>query len=140
MSVIGDTSRLDGDLQNRIRRLTELTAHKRGIHVNVALNYGGRDEIVRAARKLALRVRDTALSPDAIDEGLFEQCLDTAGSPPPELLIRTGGEVRLSNFLLWQAAYTEIYAMDTLWPDFCGKDLRKALDWYSNVERRFGVR
>ena len=140
MSVIGDISRLDYGLQRRIKELTALTANKRGIRVNVALNYGGRDEIVRAARKLALRVRDEALSPDAINENLFEQYLDTAGTPQPELLIRTGGDVRLSNFLLWQAAYSEVYATDILWPDFSAKDLRTALDWYGSVERRFGAR
>ena len=140
MSVIGDTKKLDKDLQDQIQELTEITALKRGLHVHIALNYGGRDEIVRAARKLALRVRDEALSPESIDEALFEQSLDTRGCPPPDLLIRTGGVVRLSNFMLWQSAYTEIYATDTLWPDFSPKTLRKALDWYANVERRFGMR
>ena len=140
MSVIGDISKLDEDLQRRIKELTEITSMKRGLHVHVAINYGGRDEIVRAAQKIARRVRDEALSPDAIDEGLFDQYLDTAGTPPPELLIRTGGVVRLSNFLLWQAAYTEIYTVDTLWPDFSSKHLQAAIDWYANVERRFGAR
>ena len=140
MSVIGDVSRLDKDLQQHILELTELTAKKRGIHVQIALNYGGRDEIVRAARKLAVRVRDEALSPDAIDEALFEESLDTAGVPAPDLLIRTGGDMRLSNFLLWQSAYTELYSTDILWPDFSPKEFSKALDWYSSVERRFGAR
>ena len=140
MSVIGDMTKLEGDLQKRIKELTELTASKRGLHVHVAINYGGRDEIIRAARKLARRVRDEALSPDAIDEGLFEQYLDTAGTPPPDLIIRTGGVVRLSNFLLWQAAYAEIYATEALWPDFSHKELRTALEWYAGVERRFGLR
>ena len=140
MSVIGDMSKLKPDLQSQIAELTGTTAHKRGLHVHFALNYGGRDEIVRAARKLAYRVRDEALSPDAIDEALFDQYLDTAGTPPPDLLIRTGGTIRLSNFLLWQAAYTEIYAADTLWPDFSLRALRDALNWYAKVERRFGSR
>ena len=140
ISVIGDTSRLSPELQKQIAELTELTAKKRGLHVQIALNYGGRDEIVRAARKLAFRVRDEALSPDTIDESLFEQYLDTSGTPEPELLIRTGGEVRLSNFMLWQVAYTEIYAVDKLWPDFSPRDLQTALDWYAGVERRFGAR
>ena len=140
LSVIGDISRLDKEMQKQIAELTNITANKRGLHVHIALNYGGRDEIVRAARKLAARVRDEALSPDAIDEALFSQYLDTAGTPPPDLLIRTGGEIRLSNFLLWQAAYSEIYATDTLWPDFTHRTLKKALDWYANVERRFGSR
>ena len=140
MSVIGDMTKLDSDLCDSIKELTEITAHKRGIHVHVALNYGGRDDIVRAARKLANRVRTEALSPDAIDEIMFDQYLDTAGIPPLDLLIRTGGVVRLSNFLLWQAAYAEIHAVETLWPDFTPKHLRRALEWYSNVERRFGAR
>jgi len=140
LSIIGDTSKLNPELQKQIVELTELTAKKRGLHVQIALNYGGRDEIVRAARKLALRVRDEALSPDAIDEALFEQSLDTAGTPPLDLLIRTGGDIRLSNFMLWQVAYSEIYAVDKLWPDFSPRDLQAALDWYATVERRFGAR
>jgi len=140
MSMIGDMNGLDADLQSSIKELTEITAQKRGLHVHIALNYGGRDEIVRATRRLAKRVRDEALSPDSIDEALFDQYLDTAGTPPPDLLIRTGGVVRLSNFLLWQAAYAEIYATETLWPDFNSRALKKALDWYKNIERRFGAR
>ena len=139
LSIIGDITRLNPDLQRQITELTEITAKKRGLHIQIALNYGGRDEIVRAARKLALRVRDQALSPDSIDEMLFEQYLDTSGTPPPDLLIRAGGEIRLSNFMLWQTAYTEIYPIDKLWPDFSPRDLQTALDWYANVERRFGA-
>jgi len=140
ISVIGDISRLDEKLRSQIIELTEYTANKRGLHVHIALNYGGRDEIVRTARKLAIRVRDEAISPDAIDEAFFDQHLDTAGVPNPELIIRTGGNMRLSNFLLWQAAYAEFYATDTLWPDFSVKELIKAFEWYENVERRFGAR
>ena len=140
MSVIGDIRKLDESLQNQIKELTEITAKKKGLHVHIALNYGGRDEIVRTARKLAKRVRDEALSPDSIDEALFEQYLDTAGVQGPDLVIRTGGAVRLSNFMLWQSAYAEIYAIDSLWPDFSLADLHKALDWYQEVERRFGAR
>jgi len=140
VSVIGDTNRLEPDTQAKIEELTEMTAMKRGMHLHIAINYGGRDEIVRAARKLAKRVRDEALSPDSIDEGLFDQYLDTAGTPAPDLLIRTGGVVRLSNFMLWQAAYTEIYATDVLWPDFSAREFRNALSWYAGVERRFGAR
>jgi len=140
LSVIGDITRLDAELQRQIIELTELTANNRGLHMHIALNYGGRDEIVRATRQLARRVRDEALSPDAIDEALFSQYLDTAGTPAPDLLIRTGGEVRLSNFLLWQAAYSEIYSVNTLWPDFSPRELRKAITWYAGIERRFGSR
>lgn len=140
MSVIGDITRLEPDLQRTIVELSNMTSQKRGMHVQIALNYGGRDEIVRAVRRLAYRVREEALPPDVIDEEMFSQHLDTAGIPAPELLIRTGGERRLSNFLLWQAAYTEIYATDTLWPDFSKNDLMEAMNWYVNIERRFGAR
>ncbi|MCL2398717.1 MAG: polyprenyl diphosphate synthase, partial [Defluviitaleaceae bacterium] len=140
MSVIGDITRLEPDLQRTIIELSEVTSQKRGMHVQIALNYGGRDEIVRAVRRLAHRVREEALPPDAIDENLFSQYLDTAGIPAPDLLIRTGGEQRLSNFLLWQTAYSEMYPIDILWPDFSIRDLKEALNWYVNIERRFGAR
>jgi undecaprenyl diphosphate synthase len=140
MSVIGDPIRLDSDLQEKIAELTEITANKRGLHVQVAINYGGRDEIVRAARHLALRVRDEALAPDSIDEAVLSQYLDTAGIPDPDVIIRTGGEARLSNFMLWQSAYSEIYSTDTLWPDFTVKELRTISQWYAGIERRFGKR
>jgi len=140
MSIIGEPNRLDSDLQQKINELTKLTANKRGLHVQVAINYGGRDEIVRAARSLAMRVRDEALSPDSIDEAALAQCLDTASVPDPDIIIRTGGEARLSNFMLWQAAYSEIYSTDTLWPDFTVKELKKAFEWYKGIERRFGKR
>jgi len=139
ISVVGDISRLDEDLRKQILKLTEFTAKKRGLHVHIALNYGGRDEIVRTARRLATRVRDEAISPEAIDEAFFEQHLDTAGIPDPELIIRTSGEMRLSNFLLWQVAYSEFYITDIFWPDFTSKELVKAFEWYANVERRFGA-
>jgi len=140
MSVIGDVSKMEPDLQRKIQELTEVTAHKQGLHVHIALNYGGRDEIVRAARHLARRVREEALAPDSIDEVFFEQCLDTAGIPSPELLIRTGSTMRLSNFMLWQVAYSEICVIDKLWPDFSPRDFHKALRWYQEVDRRFGGR
>jgi undecaprenyl diphosphate synthase len=140
LTVIGDISGLDTDLQRTITELTHVTAEKRGLHLQIALNYGGRDEIVRAARRAALKVQDGEFSADALDEERFANCLDTAGIPDPELLIRTGGEVRLSNFLLWQCAYTEIYSVDTLWPDFGKKEFNRALDWYAGIERRFGKR
>jgi len=140
MSVIGDISKMEPDLRRKIHELTEITADKRGLHVHIALNYGGRDDIVRAARHLARRVREEALAPDSIDEAFFEQCLDTAGIPAPELLIRTGGTMRLSNFMLWQVAYSEICVVDKLWPDFSSRDFHKALRWYQEVDRRFGGR
>ena len=140
ISVIGDLTKLEPDIQDTIKELTALTATKRGLHVQIALNYGGRDEIIRAARKLALKVREEAFPPDEINEATFEQFLDTAGIPEPDLLIRTGGERRLSNFLLWQTAYSEIYSADILWPDFSSRNLKAAISWYSNIERRFGTR
>ena len=106
--------------------------------LNVAFNYGSRNEIVSAARKLAAKAASGELNPDAIDDILFAQHLYTSHSPDPDLLIRTGGELRLSNFLLWQAAYTEIYVTDTLWPDFDDQEFEAALSAYARRERRFG--
>ena len=140
ITVIGDTTKLEEDLQNKIKQLQEITVDKKGLQVNFAINYGGRDEIIRTARKLARLVLDKKLVPGEINEKLFNQNLDTAGLPPLDLLIRTGGDIRLSNFLLWQAAYAEIYATDTLWPDFMPSHLFNALEWYKSVDRRFGKR
>ena len=106
--------------------------------VLLAVSYGGREEIVRAARSIARKVRDGALAAEQIDEGVFASALTTAGIPDPDLLIRTSGEMRLSNFLLWQLAYTEIYVTDTLWPDFREKEFLAALDEYKHRQRRFG--
>ncbi|MCL2015668.1 MAG: polyprenyl diphosphate synthase [Defluviitaleaceae bacterium] len=136
MAALGDVGKFDQDLQDLIQQMTDITAEKQGINVHIALNYGGRDEIVRAARKIA----QLATKIDEITETDFAQCLDTANIPDPELLIRTGGEMRLSNFMLWQSAYSEIYTTDTLWPDFNAKKLQAAIDWYSTIDRRFGKR
>ncbi|MCL1997262.1 MAG: polyprenyl diphosphate synthase [Turicibacter sp.] len=143
ISVIGDINKLDEDLQIKIHELTDLTAEKSGMHLHIAINYGGRDEIVRAARKIINAVQTGKISAaeiDNLDEKTFEDYLDTANTPPPDLIIRTGGVVRLSNFMLWQSAYAEIYATDVLWPNFSIDDLKKAIEWYSGVERRFGAR
>ena len=108
--------------------------------VHVALNYGGRDELRRAVTKIARETADGALSPDAITEDIISDALDTAGTPDPELMIRTSGEERISNFLLWQIAYSEFFFSDTLWPDFDKKELERAIYYYQNRERRFGGR
>lgn len=136
--VIGDKSRLDDDLQEAIRHLEEVTANNTGIHFQIAINYGGRDEIMRAVRKAASIASTSGKSPEEITEAEFEDCLDTAGLPDPDLLIRTCGEERISNFLLWQLAYSELYFTDTAWPDFNKKELEKAIDAYNHRERRYG--
>jgi len=133
IQVIGDITRLSGGLQDKIRHTMELTRGNDMIHLSIALNYGGRNEIVRAAAALAAKgLRN-------IDETVFAGCLDTAAMPDPDLLIRTGGEFRISNFMLWQLAYTEMYFTDTLWPDFDEHCLDEALAWYASRQRRFGM-
>ena len=116
--VIGDKSRLDSDLQASIANLEKETASNTGIGFQIAINYGSRDEIVRAVRKAAQKVKDSGLNPEDITEAMISDELDTAGIPDPDLLIRTGGEQRISNFLLWQTAYSELYFCDAAWPDF----------------------
>ena len=106
--------------------------------VLLAMNYGGRDEIVRAARRAAALVKDRSITPDQIDESLFSSLLYTGGIPDPDLIIRPGGEKRLSNFLTWESAYSELYFTDVLWPDFNAKELDKALEDFAQRGRRFG--
>ena len=120
--VIGDKSRLDSDLQASIANLEKETASNTGIGFQIAINYGSRDEIVRALRKAAQRVKDSELNPEDITEDMISDGLDTAGIPDPDLLIRTGGEERISNFLLWQTAYSELYFCDAAWPDLENAD------------------
>ena len=136
--VIGDKSGLDDDIRERIRELEEATRDNDGLHFQIALNYGGRDEIVRAARGLAEACAAGTLRPVDIDSELLDASLDTQGLPEPDLLIRTCGEQRLSNFLLWQLAYTEFYFTEVLWPDFNKEELLKAVAAYNSRERRFG--
>jgi undecaprenyl diphosphate synthase len=140
ISVVGGIERLDAALQNKINHLQTLTQHKPGLHVNIAINYGGRDEITRAARVLARQSVEGIISPENIDEETFAAHLYTAGLPYPDLLIKAGGEYRISNFLLWQLAYTEIYFTDTLWPDFSPQELQQAIQWFNGRKRRFGAR
>jgi len=138
LRVIGDPTRLDADVRALIDDAIARTAGGSGLTLVLALNYGARDELVRAARALAEEARAGTLAPDAIEAEDIEARLDTAGLPPVDLLIRTSGEVRLSNFLLWQAAYAELMFVDTLWPDFNGAALAEAVARFGARERRFG--
>ena len=137
--VIGEKSRLDDDIRKRIGELEEATKNNTGLHFQIAINYGGRDEIVRAVRRLAAQVRDGALAPEEITQERFGEMLDTAGIPEPDLLIRTCGEQRISNFLLWQLAYTEFYFTPVAWPDFSKEELEKAVAAYNKRDRRYGL-
>lgn len=136
--VIGDRSRLDVDINELIDELWEMSKDHKGLTLTLALNYGGRDEITRAVRKLADQVKEGALLPEQIDEAAISKELDTYYMPDPDLLIRTSGELRLSNYLLWQLAYTEFYFTDVLWPDFDKKELEKAIEYYNGRDRRYG--
>ena len=137
---IGDLSRLAPDLQEDIAKLKEASKDKTGIHLTIAMNYGGRDEIKRAVQKIAQEVKEGKLATEDITEETISNHLDSAGTPDPELIIRTSGELRTSNFLMWQSAYSEYYITDKLWPDFTIEDLKEAIESYQNRERRFGGR
>lgn len=136
--VIGDISKLDKDLQERIIELERVSAENMGLHFQVALNYGSRDEIKRSIISIANEVKEGSLLPEDITEDIISSHLDTSGIPDPDLMIRTSGEQRLSNYLLWQLAYAEFYFTDVLWPDFSKKDLQKAVEFYQSRDRRFG--
>lgn len=136
--MIGDRTRFDRDIVEGINRLEVQTKDNTGLTFVIAVNYGGRDEIRRAAAKLAKDCVEGRVMPEQIDEAVFGSYLDTAGIPDPDLLIRTSGELRLSNYLLWQLAYTEIVVTDCLWPDFCQEELEKAIVQYNKRNRRFG--
>ena len=138
--VIGDVSKLSKDLQESIKRLEDYSKDFDGLQFQVALNYGGRDDIVRAVKRIAGKVNAGELDLDDITDDVISSNLDTADIPDPDLLIRTSGELRISNFMLWQMAYTEMYFTDVYWPDFDKKELEKALDYYANRDRRFGGR
>ena len=135
---IGDKSAFAEDIQARLVEIEEISKNNDGLYVLVALNYGGRDEITRAARILARRVADGEITPESITETSVEELLYTAEMPPLDLIIRPSGEQRLSNFLIWQAAYAEFVFLDVLWPDFTKKHLELAIDEYNNRDRRFG--
>ena len=133
-----DLSGLDEDIRSRILELQEATKGNGGLNFQIAINYGSRDEILRAVRKIAEDCREGKVEPEKIDEAVFEQYLDTHEIPDPDLLIRTSGEQRLSNYLLWQLAYTEFYFTDVLWPDFTKEELEKAVLKYNERDRRYG--
>ena len=138
LRFLGDLSALSPELQELARRTNEISSHIQGFQANVCLNYGGRDEILRAVRRFAAECAAGERKPEELDEGLFSSYLDSAGIPDPELIIRPSGEQRLSNFLLWQCAYSEFYYTDTLWPDFDESELDKAIAAYQSRDRRFG--
>ena len=136
--VLGEKSRLDEDIRTRIQELEEATRDNDGLHFQIAINYGGRDEIVRASRKLARMAASGELKPEDVTEDTISGLLDTAGIPEPDLLIRTCNEQRISNFLLWQLAYTEFYITPVAWPDFTKEELVKAVEAYNHRERKLG--
>lgn len=138
LRVIGRMEDLDSEVQRVLQETMEATATGKDMILNLALSYSGRSEILGASKRLAADLLKGRLRPESLDEEIFERYLDTAGLPDPDLLIRTSGEQRISNFLLWQMAYTEIYFTETLWPDFSEEDLREALRDYQRRERRFG--
>lgn len=135
---IGARAQFSTALQQGMHKAEQLTADNTGLRLNVAAGYGGRWELLQAARQLASEVLAGRLRPEELDEPLLANALSLAGSPDPDLFIRTGGEQRISNFLLWQLAYTELYFTDTLWPDFDAAALQQALNWYTQRQRRFG--
>lgn len=140
VDIIGDRTRLDIDIQQQIATLEEITKDKPGLNLHIALNYGGRDELLRAVKKIAEKAKNAEIAQDDITEELIEHHLDTAGVPDPELVIRTSGEERISNFLLWQIAYSEFSFSDKLWPDYNENDFKQAIWEYQNRDRRFGGR
>ena len=136
--VIGDKTGLTEKFQERIAQLEELSAVNTGLNLTIAINYGSRDEMIRGIKKLVSDVQNQNLSLDDINEEMFGDYLDTKGLPEPDLMIRTSGEQRLSNYLLWQLAYSEFYFTEVPWPDFDEKELKKAVYAYENRNRRFG--
>jgi undecaprenyl diphosphate synthase len=136
--VIGDRSRLSGDIVQLIENAESLTQGNDKITVVIALSYGGRQDIVFAAQELARQVKAGAIDPDKVDENVFSGYLTTKGIPDPDLMIRTSGESRISNFLLWQLAYAELFFTETLWPDFSKKDMEQAVAFFDGRDRRYG--
>lgn len=136
--VIGEKSRLSEDIREVIEKLEKVSAANTGLNFTIALNYGSRDEMVRAMRRMAADCCADVLRPEDITEEVFNSYLDTRELPDPDLMIRTSGEQRLSNWMLWQLAYTEFYFTDVLWPDFNKQELIRAIEYYNTRERRFG--
>ena len=138
IKIIGDISAFAPDIQESIRKLEKFSKDYDELYFQIAMNYGSRDEITRGMRKMAQDVADGKVSPDQITEDTIGSYLDTAGVPDPDLLIRTSGEQRLSNFLMWQLAYTEFYFTDVAWPDFHKAELVQAIEKYNQRDRRYG--
>lgn len=138
LTMIGDLDRMPRDARRRLEQCMADTSHCTGLNLILALSYSSRWEITEAARKLARRAADGSLNPDDITPEMLDQAMSTAGTPDPDLLLRTGGDKRISNFLLWQIAYSELYVTDTYWPDFTKADFCKAIIEYQSRERRFG--
>ena len=136
--VIGDTSKLDADIQESIRKLEEFSKDQDGLNFQIAINYGSRDEMLRAMKGMLADYKEGRFTLEELDEKRFESYLDTREIPAPDLLIRTSGEQRLSNYLLWQLAYSELYFTDVAWPDFTKEELEKAIQDYNKRDRRFG--
>ena len=140
INVLGDISRLEEGLQTSIYKIMEKTKDNTGLTLNIAFNYGGRDEIVKATQKIVIKVQNGDIDVDNIDEALLSENLYTAGQPDPDLLIRPGGEQRISNYLLWQLAYTEFLFIPKYWPDFSTEDLDQAIEIFRQRNRKFGAK
>jgi undecaprenyl diphosphate synthase len=138
LTVIGNMNRIPEKPRASLQSAIDITANNTGMQLNLAISYGGRQEIVEATKSIASQVAAGTLKVDEIDETLFAKNLYLKGAPDPDLVIRTGGEFRLSNYLLWQAAYSEFYVTDTLWPDFTKEEFMKAVEFFNTRERRFG--
>ena len=138
LRFIGDRGGLPQTLRDKMKHYEELSEKRTGLTVIIAINYGGHDELCRAAKKMLLSAKDGFISESDITPELYKSFLDTGDMPNVDLMIRTGGEIRISNFLLWQIAYAELYFCDTLWPDFGKSELIKAVTEYSRRDRRFG--
>ena len=137
--VIGDVSKLDDDIQESIRRLEDFSKDQDGLNFQIAINYGSRDEMIRGMKKMLEDYREGKFLPEELDEERFVRYLDTCDIPAPDLLIRTSGEQRLSNYLLWQLAYSELYFTEVPWPDFTKEELVKAIEDYNKRDRRYGA-
>lgn len=140
INVLGDISRLEPGLQKSIQKAIDKTQHYTGLTLNIAFNYGGRDEITKAIKKISKKVQNKEIEIEDINEELVTDNLYTSGQLEPDLLIRTGGEQRISNFLLWQLAYTEFLFIDKYWPDFTDKDLEESIEVFKNRNRKFGAK
>lgn len=136
--IIGDKSKLDADIQESIAKLEEASKYQDGLNFQIAINYGSRDEMLRGMRKMLKEYQENPFPVEELDEEKFQSYLDTADIPDPDLMIRTSGEQRISNYLLWQLAYTELYFTDVPWPDFTKKELVKAIEDYNSRDRRYG--